>query len=133
MFDYNSDVRRIEQVYYIIVDWIDLAQNVAKIVTHFIPLPDFFTSGETCLIIKIIILMLTEIYINWPMIFSCLSFILKVLRREWRLTKIIVYTPGHHVRPLRPVCVLPAARIGRPPEANSPLCHMVCPSSREGK
>lgn len=145
MFDYNSNIRRIKQVCSMIIDGLDLTQNIAKIVAHFIPPPVFLTSGATYLTFKIIVLMLTEFYIYFLPVLLHPSLVFRVLQEEFELIGII-YTLRHHVRmyrrethlghqvrPFLPVCILVPARIGRPPEANSPLCHMVRPSPREGK
>lgn len=145
MFDYNSDIRRIKQVYSTIVDGIDLAQNIAKIVEHFIPLLDFLKSGETYLIVKMIILMLTEIYIYYLPVLPHLPSVLRTLQEVLELIN-VVYTLrhnfrthrrethlGHDVRSFRPVCTLVPARIGRLPETIFSLCHVIRPSSREGK
>ncbi len=133
MCHFFQNTKATEQIASLLINWIEIVSILSKIAAHFILFPDFLTAGEIYLIAKITVWMLAEIYMNWPMIFPCLSFLLKVLQGGWRLTEIIVHTPGHHVRPFLPVCILVPARIGRLPEANSPLCHMVRPSSREGK
>lgn len=145
MFKMNSNIKRIKQVYSMIIDGLDLTQNIAKIVAHYIPLPDFFTSGETYLIVKIIILMLTEIYITCQPVLYHFTSVLKVMQEVFELI-MAIYTLRHHfrthrrethlghrVRPLRPICALVPARIGRLPETNSSLCHVIRPSPREGK
>lgn len=140
MYGSLSNIKRIKQVSSMIIDGLDLAQNVAKIVVHFISLPDFLTSGETYLIVKMIILMLTEIYITCQPVLLRLPSVLRALQEVWELIRII-YTFRHqvqlpleyYVRPFSPVCVLVPARIGRSPKANLSLCRIIRPSSREGK
>ena len=145
MFDYNDNIRRIQQVCSMIMDGLGLTENIAKIVAHFIPLPVFLTSGATYLTVKIIVLMLTEFYIYFLPVLLHPPLVFRVLQEEFELIGII-YTLRHHVRmyrrethlghyvqPFHPVCTLAPARVGRPLGISRSLCRVVRPSPREGK
>jgi len=127
MCDFSKQVGDAERIVSAVIEFLDPMQKGFGIISNFIPVPNYLTSSDTFLAIKIIILLLAQVYILGMLL-------LHRMQRE-RLVSTANGSRwlGHHVRSLRPVCVFPAARIGRPPEANSPLCHMVCPSSREGK
>lgn len=80
MCSFFLNTKATEQIASLLINWIEIVSICTKIAAHFTLLPDFLTAGEIYLIAKIIVWMLAEIYINWSVIFLCLSFLLKVLR-----------------------------------------------------
>lgn len=139
-----NNIEKVEQIISIIIKWLELGQNCLKIANHFVPFPDFLTSGKTYLTAKIIITMLAEIYISVQINLPYLPLVLRTMQNGWKQTRFIcslrhyvrIYPRksnlGHHVRSFLPVCVLIPARIGRLPETNSSLCRVIRPSPREG-
>ena len=140
-----NNIEKVEQIISIIIKWLELVQNCLKIAAHFIPLPDFLTSGETYLIAKIIITILAEIYISVQMSLPYLPLVLRRVQNGWKQTRVICSLRHHvrakrrktklrhHVRRPRPVSVLPVARMGRQPKTKLPLCRIIRPSPREKK
>ena len=127
MCDLSKKVRDAERIVSAVIEFLDPVQKGFGIMSNFVPLPNYLTSGETFLAIKFMVLILVEIYIFGV-------FLLHRMQQE-RLKSAVnkAHWVGHDVRPFLPVCILGSARIGRPPEVNLSLCHVIYPSPREGK
>lgn len=127
MYDFSKKVGDAERIVSAVIEFLDPMQKGFGIISNFIPVPNYFTSGDTFLAIKIMILLLAQVYILGMLL-------LRRMQRE-RLKSAANEARwfGHDVRPFPPACVLVPARIGRPSKVNSSLFHLVRPSPREGK
>ena len=123
----SSKVKFIEHCAKNVLNALDVVQNIFSFIGLFFELPDYLTSGSTLLAVKIMVLLLAQVYILGMLLLR------RMQRERLKSAAHEVRWFGHHVRPFCPVCILVSARIGRRPETNSLLCRVIRPSPREGK
>ena len=123
----SSKVKFIEHCVKNVLSALDVVQNIFSFIGLFFEFPDHLISGGTFLSIKIMVLLSAQVYILGMLLLH------RMQRERLMSTANEARWFGHDVRSFRPVCTLVPARIGRLPETNFSLCHVIRPSSREGK
>lgn len=63
MCDFSKQVGDAERIVSAVIEFLDPMQKEFGIISNFIPVPNYLTSSDTFLAIKIIILLLAQVYI----------------------------------------------------------------------
>lgn len=127
MCDFSKQVGDAERIVSAVIEFLDPMQKGFGIISNFIPVPNYLTSSDTFLAIKIMILLCAQVYILGLLLLH------RMQRERMKSVANEARWFGHDVRSVRPICFLPIARIGRPSKINPFVCRIIRPSPREGK